>query len=86
MGNLLLRDSLGLKEKQSGIVCLGAQSVCSGRKKCEDIQPLAAQSLREIAEKYVRIQVLNEGIREGREELPAIAIKDCSKKFMTERP
>ena len=24
---------LGLKEKQSGIVCLGAQSVCSGRKK-----------------------------------------------------
>jgi len=42
---------LGLKEKQSRIVCLGAQSVCSGRKKGEDMEPLAAQSLREIAEK-----------------------------------
>ena len=43
---------LGLKEKQSGIICLGAQSVYSGRKKWEEKEPLAAQSLREIAEKY----------------------------------
>ena len=43
---------LGLKEKQSGIICLGAQSICSGRKKWEEKEPLAAESLREIAERY----------------------------------
>ena len=43
---------LGLKEKHSGIICLGAQSVYSGRKKWEEKEPLAGQSLREIAEKY----------------------------------
>ena len=45
---------LGLKEKHSGIICLGAQSVYSGRKKWSEKEPLAAQSLREIAERYAQ--------------------------------
>lgn len=45
---------LGLEEKQSGIICLGLQSAHSGAKKWEDSEPLAAQSLREIAEAHAQ--------------------------------
>ena len=41
---------LGLSEKRSGITCVGAQSMCSGVKKWEEKQPIAAQALTEIAE------------------------------------
>ena len=43
---------LGLSEKRSGIICVGAQSMCSGTKKWEEKQPLAAQRLKEIAEAH----------------------------------
>ena len=45
---------LGLEEKRSGIICLGLQSAHSGAKKWEDSEPLAAQSLREIAEAHAQ--------------------------------
>lgn len=45
---------LGLEEKRSGIICLGAQSMCSGVKKWEEKEPFAAQSLREIAERHAQ--------------------------------
>lgn len=43
---------LGLSEKRSGMICVGAQSMCSGAKKWEEKQPLAAQALKEIAEAH----------------------------------
>ncbi len=45
---------LGLEEERSGIICLGLQSAHSGAKKWEDLFPLAAQSLREIAEAHAQ--------------------------------
>lgn len=45
---------LGLSEKQSGIICVGAQSMCSGAKKWEEKQPVAAQALKEIAESHAQ--------------------------------
>jgi hypothetical protein len=45
---------LGLEEKRSGIICLGLQSAYSGAKKWEERFPLAAQSLREIAESHAQ--------------------------------
>ena len=45
---------LGYDEKRSGIICLGLQSAHSGAKKWEDSEPLAAQSLREIAEAHAQ--------------------------------
>ena len=45
---------LGLSEKRSGIICVGAQSMCSGAKKWEEKQPIAAQALKEIAEAHVQ--------------------------------
>jgi len=41
--------ALGLAEKRTGIRCLGAQSACSGRKRWEDTQPEAADTLRRLA-------------------------------------
>ena len=43
---------LGLSEKRSGMICVGAQSRYSGAKKWEEKQPLAAQALKEIAEAH----------------------------------
>lgn len=45
---------LGLSEKRSGIICVGAQSMCSGAKKWEEKQPVAAQALKEIAEAHAQ--------------------------------
>ena len=45
---------LGLSEKRSGIICVGAQSMCSGAKKWEEKQPVAAQTLKEIAESHAQ--------------------------------
>ncbi len=44
----------GLGEKHTGIVCLGAQSSCSGRKLWEEEQPEASDILRKIAEAHVQ--------------------------------
>ena len=42
--------ALGLAERRTGIICLGAQSAFSGRKRWEDQQPQAAETLRPLAE------------------------------------
>jgi Rhodopirellula transposase DDE domain len=42
--------ALGLAERRTGIMCLGAQSAFSGRKRWEDQQPQAAETLRQLAE------------------------------------
>jgi hypothetical protein len=42
--------ALGLAERRTGIICLGAHSACSGRTRWEDQPPQAAQSLRQLAE------------------------------------
>jgi hypothetical protein len=44
--------ALGLNEKRSGIVCLGAQSALSGRKRWEEHHPEAAQALRQLADAH----------------------------------
>lgn len=43
---------VGLAEKRTGITCLGLQSSLSGAKRWEEKQPIAALSLRQIAESY----------------------------------
>jgi hypothetical protein len=42
--------ALGLAEKRSGIICVGAQSALSGRKRWEEHQPEAAQARRQLAD------------------------------------
>ena len=42
--------ALGLAERRTGIMCLGAQSAFSGRKRWEDQHPQAAAALRTVAE------------------------------------
>jgi Rhodopirellula transposase DDE domain len=42
--------ALGLAERRTGIMCLGAQSACSGRKRWEEQHPQVAQALRQLAE------------------------------------
>ena len=42
--------ALGLAERRTGMRCLGAQSACSGRKRWEDTQPEAADTLRRLAD------------------------------------
>jgi hypothetical protein len=42
--------ALGLAEKRSGIICLGAQSAFSGRKRWEQHHPQAAQALCQLAD------------------------------------
>lgn len=41
---------VGLAERRTGIICLGAQAACSGRKRWEDKHPEAASALRQLAE------------------------------------
>ena len=46
--------ALGLAERRSGILCLGAQSAFSGRKRWEEQHPQAAQALRQLAEAHAQ--------------------------------
>ena len=46
--------ALGLAERRSGILCLGAQSAFSGRKRWEDQHPDVAASLRHLAESHAQ--------------------------------
>ena len=46
--------ALGLAEKRSGIICLGAHSVFSGRKRWEEQHPQAAQALRDLADAHAQ--------------------------------
>jgi hypothetical protein len=46
--------ALGLAEKRSGIICLGAQSAFSGRPRWEAKHPEAAEALRELAESHAQ--------------------------------
>src|SRR5919201_3735913 len=43
---------LGLAARRTGILCVGAQSTCSGRPRWEDTQPQVAEALRQPAEAY----------------------------------
>ena len=42
--------ALGLAERRSGLICLGAQAAFSGRKRWEEQHPEAAQALRHLAD------------------------------------
>jgi hypothetical protein len=46
--------ALGLAERRSGILCLGAQSAFSGRKRWEEQHPRAAQGLRHLADAHAQ--------------------------------
>src|SRR5437667_6657824 len=46
--------ALGLAESRSGIICLGAQSAFSGRKRWEEQHPQAAQALRHLADAHAQ--------------------------------
>src|SRR5919108_4325393 len=45
---------LGLAERRTGIICLGAQSAFSGRKRWEEQYPGAAEALRQLAEAHAQ--------------------------------
>jgi Rhodopirellula transposase DDE domain len=45
---------LGLAERRTGIICLGAQAAFSGRKRWEDQHPDIAASLRQLAEAHAQ--------------------------------
>lgn len=45
---------VGLAEKRTGIVCMGLQSAFSGAKRWEEKQPVAALSLRQLAESHAQ--------------------------------
>jgi hypothetical protein len=45
---------LGLVERRTGIMCLGAQSAFSGRKRWEDEHPQVAEALRQLAESHAQ--------------------------------
>lgn len=45
---------VGLAERRTGIMCLGAQSAFSGRKPWEDTQPKAAEALWRLAEAHAQ--------------------------------
>jgi hypothetical protein len=45
---------LGLAERRTGIICLGAQSAFSGRKRWEEQYPAAAEALRRLAEAHAQ--------------------------------
>ena len=63
-GNFLMAEAVfgwgrqtvarGLAERRSGIVCLGAQSAFSGRKRWEEQQPQAAQALCQLADAHAQ--------------------------------
>jgi hypothetical protein len=42
--------ALGLAERRTGIMCLGAQAACSGRKRWAERQPQVAEALRQLAD------------------------------------
>ena len=44
--------ALGLAERRTGIICLGAQAACRGRKRWEEQHPQAAQALRQLADAH----------------------------------
>jgi hypothetical protein len=46
--------ALGLAERRTGILCLGAQSACSGRKRWEDEHPHVAEALCQLAESHAQ--------------------------------
>jgi hypothetical protein len=46
--------AVGLAERRTGIICLGAQSACSGRKRWEDTPPQAADDLRRLADAHAQ--------------------------------
>src|SRR5215813_1268844 len=46
--------ALGLSERRTGILCLGAQSAFSGRKRWEDQHPKGAAVLRQLAEAHAQ--------------------------------
>ena len=46
--------ALGLAEKRSGIICLGAQSAFSGRQRWEEKHPQAAQALVDLADAHAQ--------------------------------
>lgn len=46
--------ALGLAERRTGIICLGAHAACSGRKRWEDQHPPAAQALRQLADTHAQ--------------------------------
>jgi hypothetical protein len=46
--------ALGLAERRSGIICLGAQSALSGRKRWEEQHPQAAQALCHLADAHAQ--------------------------------
>jgi hypothetical protein len=45
---------VGLAERRTGIMCLGAQSTCSGRPRWEDAHPQVAEALQQQAEAYAQ--------------------------------
>lgn len=45
---------VGLAERRTGIICLGAQAACSGRKRWEDTHPEAAEALCQVAEAHAQ--------------------------------
>ena len=45
---------LGLAERRTGIICLGAQSAFSGRKRWEELNPQVAQALCQLAEAHAQ--------------------------------
>ena|SRR5919109_2215505 len=63
-GNPLLAETIfgwgrhtvevGLAERRTGILCLGAQAAFSGRKRWEDTQPEAAEALARLAEAHAQ--------------------------------
>ncbi len=46
--------AVGLAERRTGLLCLGAQSAFSGRKRWEDTQPEAAATLSRLAEAHAQ--------------------------------
>src|SRR5207253_4565966 len=49
-----LTVALGLAERRTGIICLGAQSAFSGRRRWEEQHPQVAQALRQLAEAHAQ--------------------------------
>ncbi len=46
--------ALGLAERRTGMICLGAQSAFSGHKRWEEQHPQVAQALRQLAEAHAQ--------------------------------
>jgi hypothetical protein len=63
-GNSLLAETIfgwgrhtievGLAERRTGILCLGAQSAFSGRHRWEDVHPEVAEALRQLVEAHAQ--------------------------------